>query len=244
VSPARRRRGLLLLSLSLACGGLAASEVATRMGEVEARVGHPVPVVTARRDLAAGREIDPERLGGLLRVRQVPAAFAPRDGLADPREASGLAPAVPVAAGSFLTAGHFAASTGGRGERSLLRPGERAVEVAVAGGDALAATGPGGRVDVIVSSEPRTGAGSTFVALEGVELLALSPLAGGAGGLGSAANEGAAASATALATLRVSLRQAVYLTAAQNFAREVRLLARPPGDRGRSGRFGVSAAAL
>jgi hypothetical protein len=32
----------------------------------------------------------------------------------------------------------------------------------------------------------------------------------------------------------VTLRQAVYLTAAENFGREVGLLVRPPGDRSRS----------
>ena len=37
------------------------------------------------------------------------------------------------------------------------------------------------------------------------------------------------------ATLRVSVRQAVYLAAAGSFAREIRLLARAPGDRGRLG---------
>jgi hypothetical protein len=40
---------------------------------------------------------------------------------------------------------------------------------------------------------------------------------------------------TALATLRVTLRQAVYLTAADNFGREIRLLVRPPGDRSTTG---------
>ena len=246
MSAKRRRRGLLLLSLSLACGGLAASEVARKVGEVEARVGRPVPVVVARQDLVAGSEIDPKRLESLLRVSDVPERFAPRDGLADPSEAAGLVPAVPIAAGSFLTAGHFAASRGtGGGDGALLRPGERAVEVAVAGGEALASAGPGSRVDVIVSTEPRTGAGSTFVALEGVELLVLTGAAGAAGSFDpSASGEGVAATATALATLRVTPRQAVYLTAAQNFAREVRLLPRPPGDRGRTGRFGVSAGGL
>ena len=33
------------------------------------------------------------------------------------------------------------------------------------------------------------------------------------------------------ATLRVTVAQAVYLAAAQSFARDVRLLARAPGDR-------------
>ena len=37
------------------------------------------------------------------------------------------------------------------------------------------------------------------------------------------------------ATLRVTVRQAVYLAAAGAFAREIRLLARAPGDRRRAG---------
>jgi pilus assembly protein CpaB len=123
------------------------------------------------------------------------------------------------------------------------------VEVAVAGGEALAAVaGPGARVDVLVSTEPGAGSGASFLALEDVELLAVGgPVA--TGGTGQAAVDDAAAvdggaAATATATLRVTVRQAVYLTAAQNFAREVRLLPRPPGDRGRSGRTAVSADGL
>jgi pilus assembly protein CpaB len=85
---------------------------------------------------------------------------------------------------------------------------------------------------VLVSTERSEGAGRTFVALEDVELLRLR---GGAGTGGFAQDaEGGDAGATALATLRVTLRQAVYLTAAENFGREVRLLVRPAGDRGRS----------
>ena len=41
------------------------------------------------------------------------------------------------------------------------------------------------------------------------------------------------------ATLRVSLRQAVYLAAAENFGHEVRLVMRPPGDERRTGAFSV-----
>jgi pilus assembly protein CpaB len=49
------------------------------------------------------------------------------------------------------------------------------------------------------------------------------------------ARAGAASGGTGLATLRVTLRQAIYLTAADNFAREIRLLPRPPGDRSAAG---------
>jgi pilus assembly protein CpaB len=91
----------------------------------------------------------------------------------------------------------------------------------------------------LVSTEPRSGPGRTFLALEDAELLALE----GGGGHEPGA-EGSAGRATATATLRVTLRQAVYLTAAQNFAREIRLLPRPAGDRGRAGAAAVSASDL
>jgi pilus assembly protein CpaB len=121
---------------------------------------------------------------------------------------------------------------GGAGGGQTLARGERALEVAVTGGGALAGAAPGARVDVILSTEPHDGAGRTFVALEGVELLGLRAGADVAGYRADA--EGGAPAATALATLRVTLRQAVYLTAAENFGREVRLVVRPPGDRARS----------
>lgn len=243
---ARRRRALLLVSLALACGGLAASLVAGRVREVESAVGAPVPVVVMARDVAAGAELRP----GDLAVRRVPERFVPPDALAAPDEAIGLPVAAPLARGTQLTAEAIGAPGGEAIDGAApgpLRRGQRAVEVAVAGGETVA--GPGSRVDVLVSTEPGTGSGASFLALEDVELLAVggSPATGSAGsaGLDSAAGAGAAGDgATAAATLRVTVRQAVYLTAAQNFAREVRLLPRPPGDRGRSGRTAVSADGL
>jgi pilus assembly protein CpaB len=235
---ARRRRALVMLSLALASGGLAASQVRGRVREVERRVGPSVPVVVAAHELRPNARLRRRD----LTVKEVPEAFAPRDSLASVAEAVGSRASVRLAAGSYLTAGQL----GGGGERRRgggLRGGERAVELAVAGGEALSGTGgPGSRVDVLVSSESRDGAGRTFLALEDVELLSLRP--GGPGGAAEAPSgegeAGAAASATATATLRVTLRQAVYLTAAQNFAREVRLLPRPAGDGRRSGRAAVS----
>jgi pilus assembly protein CpaB len=85
---------------------------------------------------------------------------------------------------------------------------------------------PGTRVDVLITTESRSGVGRTFLALQDVELLGVR-----AADDGARTQDGAAAHASALATLRVGLRQAVYLTAAQSFAREVRLLVRAPGDR-------------
>ncbi|MDQ3936872.1 MAG: hypothetical protein M3340_19835, partial [Actinomycetota bacterium] len=75
-----------------------------------------------------------------------------------------------------------------------------------------------------VTTERGEGDGRTRLALEAVELLAARPGE-------PARNEGGGAQAdTTLVTLRVSLAQAVYLTAAHSFAREIRLLARAPGE--------------
>jgi pilus assembly protein CpaB len=97
------------------------------------------------------------------------------------------------------------------------------------------------RVDVLVSTESASGGGRTLMALAGVELLRLEAaatgdaLADGATSDAGAPDAASPGSPTTLATLRVTLRQAVYLTAADNFAREIRLLARPAGDRSPAG---------
>jgi pilus assembly protein CpaB len=227
----RRRRGLVLLSLALASGGLAASQVRERERGVEARVGPLVAVVVAKRELPPDEPLRPSDVG----VERIPARFVPPDALGAPAGLAGARTAVPVAAGAYLTAGLLEGAEAA-GEGGPLRPGERALELAVGGGSALAGAGPGSRVDVLVSTESRDGGGRTFVALEDVELLQLGPAAEG----GFAAEEPVdAPTATALATLRVSLRQAVYLTAAESFGREVRLLVRPPGDRRRTGAVAV-----
>ena len=219
----RRRRGLLLIGASLACGAAAAGHVQDRAAQVEAQVGGLVPVLVARHDLAADTRLAPERLPGMLAVRQVPRRFAPPDALSAPADAAGLRLAAPVPAGGYVTAGAFDPGEV-PDDRAGVARGERSLDVAVAGGEALGEAPPGARVDVLVTSEDRAGAGRTVLALEAVELLAIRPPS-------DADADGAASRATAVATLRVEPRQAVYLTAAQSFAREIRLLVRPPGDR-------------
>jgi pilus assembly protein CpaB len=224
----RRRRGLLLLSVALASGGLAASQVRERERSMAAQVGPAVPVLVAVRDLGAGARVSP----GVLAVRRVPARFVPPDALASSAGVVGLRPAARVAAGGYLTAGLFERSNDGHRGGGDVGRGERAVTVSVSGAAGLVV---GARVDVLVSTESGAGGGRTLMALAGVELLRLE-----AGSAGAAPAE---AGPPALATLRVSVRQAVYLTAADNFAREVRLLARPPGD-GSSAGAAVSQAQL
>jgi pilus assembly protein CpaB len=232
---ATRRRGLLLLCFALVCGGLAASQVHERERRAAATLGPLVPVVVAQRDLPADRRLRP----GDLTIRRVPARFAPPDALGGATELRGVRTAVPVAGGAYVTAGVLG---DGQPSDGALRPGERALELPVAGGGALASAETGARVDVLVTGGREDGVGRTFVALEDVELLGLR---GASGEEVAAEPSGAGASApSALATLRVTARQAVYLTAAANFAQEVRLLPRPPGDRKRVGSATVTGGAL
>lgn len=212
----RRRRAALLLGLALVLGALAASDVGRREAALRAELGAPVDVVVARRALPAGRRL---RLADLA-TKRIPARYAPADGVASAGALAGRRLSVPVPAGGALGPELLASPTARTGP--ALRRGERAAEV-LAAGDPTAVV-PGGRVDVLVTREGAEGAaGETRLALEDVEVLAAAPAA-------AADDRTAAAGPRVDATLRVTLRQAVYLAAAQAFARDIRLLARPPGD--------------
>jgi pilus assembly protein CpaB len=223
----RRRRGLLLLSVGLASGGLAASQVHERERRAAEQLGPSVAVLVATRDLRAGVRIGPEAVA----LRSVPARFAPPDVLTSGARVLGARTAVPVAAGSYMNEGLFAG--GERPEERGLRRGQRAVTVEVAGGT-VAGLAPGARVDVLVSTETGADGGRTSMPLAGAELLRLDGTAGD-GYTDSDGDPDTSRGQAALATLRVSLRQAIYLTAADNFAREIRLLSRPPRDPSRAG---------
>src|SRR5205823_14265625 len=82
----------------------------------------------------------------------------------------GATTSVALPRGAYLTA---SALTATRDPRLALRRGERAIDVEVSAGARLAAIGgPGARVDVVVTTEPRNGAPRGFVAGDGAELLA------------------------------------------------------------------------
>src|SRR3954469_15993548 len=235
----RRRRAAVLISLGLACGGLAAERVQTRASEVESQIGGLVPVLVTRADVPPGGRLKAPQLA----VRQVPERFVPRDALTSPEQVVGQRVAGALATGDYVTSGALTTrSPDDHAPGRQLRNGERSVDIAVAGGEALTGSAPGIRVDVLVTTEERSGAGGrTFLALQDVELLG----ARSAGETQQATGgDGAASRATTLATLRVTLRQAVYLTAAQSFAREIRLLARSPGDRRSASPLAVQASGL
>jgi pilus assembly protein CpaB len=211
----RRRRAALLLGLALLLGALAASDVSGREAELRRALGPTVPVVVARGDLQPGDRLDARRLA----VRRVPARYAPATGYASPRALAGARAAAAVQAGSDLTPALV--DDGSRPAGPPVRAGERVAEL-VARGSAEAVRA-GGRVDVLVTRDRGDGAGSTTLALEDAEVLAARRAAAANG------EEGPRVSVS----LRVTLRQAVYLAAAQSFAREIRVLPRAAGDRGR-----------
>jgi len=228
----RRRRALLLGGLALLLGALAASDVAGREAALERRLGPLVPVVVTRAEVPAGETFDPEALV----VRQVPARFAPAGAATTPGELAGLRAGVDVPAGADVGVGMVERGDPGTATGAPVRPGERVAELVAAGSPELIR--PGGRVDVVVTRSGDGGsAGATQLALEDVEVLSALPADPAAPGEGPSAP--GAALPRVVASLRVTLRQAVYLAAAQTFATELRLLARAPGD-DRDGQTGLT----
>ena len=233
-----------MLGLALACGGLAASEVEQKARSADERVGPLVPVAVARADVREGTRLTPAAAARAFAVRQAPARFVPPDTFPSASEAVGGTLAVPLRAGSYLTAAALArrpAPDGGPG--STPREGERTVELYVAAGPDVLAAGPGARADVLVTTGGDSGRGRSYVALEDVELAAVRAGSADSSGHGGA-GDGAASRANAIATLHVTLHEAVFLTAAETFAREVRLLLRPQGEKHSGRAIAVTDSAL
>lgn len=212
----RRGRAVGFL-LAAVLAAVAAAAIADGYGDSVVRgYGRLRPVLIAAVELRAGEEIDPRTAAEKLVVRRVPVRFAPPAALAAPPEALGLAPAVAIPAGSYLTATALKPPRSAHGSAWLGR-GRRPVEIAVSGAGALTAFGAqpvGSRVDVVVTAEPSgAGDGRTYVAAPRVPLLALGP--GAEGGAGEAT-----------ATLGLTRRQALRLIAAESFARRVTVIPR------------------
>jgi pilus assembly protein CpaB len=199
----RRRRAAVLLALAAALGLLSSAHMSRREAALRAQLGPLTEVVVARSDLAAGASVELDDLA----VRRLPARYAPAG---EPTFAAALAGhrlAVPVPAGAAVTPELLQRAP--PTPESLVRRGERAVEVVASG-----SVETGARVDVVITTDKRT-----QLALQNVEVIRARP---------APAKEDTGPRVTA--TLRVSAEDAVYLVAAQSFARDVRLLARAPGD--------------
>lgn len=171
-----------------------------------ARVALPPGTLIAAGDLALAPVAAPVALPGLLR---------------DPSEAIGRRALAPVSPGEPLTAAVVGGAPGAG--PAPLAPGERAVAVplsAAAGAGAVLSWGV--RVDVVASTGEGP-AGRSEIVVADAEVLAVTagpdPASPDPGALGEV-------------LLRVSATDALRVTAALNFAREVRLLVRPPAEAG------------
>jgi Flp pilus assembly protein CpaB len=184
-----------------------------------AQPGDDGGILVARAPLAPGVLIDAQTAREALVVATVPAGLRVAGLLRAPEEAVGRRTAVPIGPGEPLTQGALGGAPGtgpaplGVGERAV------AVPLSVAAGGA-AGLAPGGRVDVVASTGEGL-AGRTAVVVADAEVLAVAD-SSPSGDLGASGE----------ALLRVSSAQALRLTAALNFAREVRLLMRPSDEVG------------
>lgn len=199
----------MLLGLSLVLGTLSATHMARREAALRETLGPVVEVVVARKDLAAGATLELSDLG----VRSLPARYAPPGEPAFAAALAGHKLAVAVPSGGAVSS-ELLERKPQTPESAIVR-GERAVDVLATG--SAAAVVAGARVDVLVTTERRT-----RLALENIEVLAARA---------AAAEDESKSPPRVRATLRVTVAQAVYLSAAQSFAQDVRLLARAPGDR-------------
>jgi pilus assembly protein CpaB len=215
----RRRRSAALLGLAALLGGLAASDVAGREAALDRALGPTIAVVVARTHVAAGTTLDART----LTTRRVPARFAPRLAYGSPQVVAGARAAADLQPGEDLTPAAIDDGSGATG--APVRPGERVAELVADGPPSLIHAGS--RVDVLVTrSDGASSSGTTSVALEDAEVLAAHAAADDSGA--------DAGHATRVAvSLRTTARQAVYLAAAQAFARDLRLLPRAAGDRRR-----------
>ena len=175
----------------------------------------PEPViVVAATDLPAATVIDDELSRDGLTLASVPAGLALPGLLHDPAEAVGRRTSAFISTGEPLTQASLGGSPG-LGPPPLAA-GQRAVSVPLSAAGAV--LGVGDRVDVVASTGEGL-AGRTEVVVADAEVLATAD--GASNGDPMAAGE---------ALLRVTAPQALRITEALNFAREVRLLARPPDE--------------
>ncbi len=229
----RRRRGVLMLGLAAVCAGLAASLVDRHADDISAQVGPLQSVVVARQDMPRGTLVTPAVARTSLLQRRVPLRFAPPRSLDAPQQALGYRTLGSLAAGDYV--GEAQLGTPRVAPRRSERQRGRLVEVAVTGARTIAsALRPGALVDVLVTTDSDTGSPRTYLALQRLELVDFR----------ESSSAGTQDGADATATVRTTLRQAATLIAAQNFAREVRVVPRPDGDVRRVGPTSVSASAL
>lgn len=209
----RGRRALLLALLALCCGAASAA-LAVRYGSgIEAGLGETRAALVLVRDLEPDEPIGERELDGALRVAPVPLTFLAPDALSDPVEALGRRPVARLPAGGVLLASQLREERSRRPAKEL-GAGMRPVELTVSAAAPLQ-RGPRPRlVDVLAAREPGLSRGPRVIAVaRRVQLLDLRRRRNGEPGAW-------------IATVALDRAEALAAIEAENFARELRLLAR------------------
>jgi pilus assembly protein CpaB len=205
-----RRRAIVLIALATVLGLLAASDVSRREAALRRSLGPDVAVLVARTSLPAGTPLSPARLA----VRRVPARYAPARALRRAAQVAGLRTTVAIPAGADLQPELVGIGAAAAPAGPAMAPGERAVQIVAAG--STRDIHPASRVDVVITRDVAgaTGTGDTTT-IDDVEVLTVAPA--------SSDDPGPHVSVE----LRVGHREGIELAAAQDFARDIRLLVRP-----------------
>jgi len=207
------RRPLLWFLLA---GALLAVTVFTFMRSSGASPGEG-RVVVARVVIPAGTLLNEETAATALALAAVPDALGLRGLVASAAGAVGRRTVAPLGPGEPVTEAVLGGSPGVG--PAPLATGERAVPVPLrAAGGPVAAPAPGSRVDVM-ASDGEGPAGRTRVIVADAEVLAITP--GTSGDTGDAGGG---------VVLRLSANDALAVAHALDFAREVRIVARPAGE--------------
>ncbi len=213
----RRRRAIVLIVLAVAAAVIAMSLVRGYSSSVVDSYGAMRPVIVVTSPIERDVKITPKVATDAFQVRRVPVRFAPAGSIPRPGDAVGYRTAGPLLAGSYLTANLLKTDTGRRNRAPQAGRGRHAVELAVSGAGAL--TGTSGRVDVLVTTEPRTaGSGRTYVAARAVPLIGI-----------ARTGESDAGPGLTQVTLALTRSEAIELVEAESFARKVTVI---PGSGG------------
>lgn len=209
----RRPMTWIVLALLLAGGALA---MAMRSASAAGSGGR---VVVARVVVPAGTLLDEDTATRTLAVAVVPDGLALRGLVASAAGVVGRRTVAPLAPGEPVTQAVLGGSPGTG--PTPLQPGERAVPVPLrAVGGPVAAPSAGARVDVM-ASDGEGPAGRTRVIVADAEVMAVTP-----------ADETQGGDAGGAVVLRLSSDEALEVARALDFAREVRVVARPAGEGG------------
>jgi len=174
-------------------------------------------VVVARVVIPAGTLLDEDTAAAALALAAVPDVLGLRGLVRSAAGAVGRRTVAPLGPGEPVTEAVLGGSPGVG--PAPLAAGERAVPVPLrAAGGPVAAPAPGSRVDVM-ASDGEGPAGRTRVIVADAEVLAVTPAASGdSGDVGGGV------------VLRLSADDALAVARALDFAREVRIIARPAGE--------------